>query len=490
MAPCLLLDKVRFRKGRASGVWRLLKKDDAKAAHGSGRWASTFSAAPGQGSGASKTFIFSEFNPQEAAREIIKKQNTDDAFFVCDLRDIVRKAKLWRQCLPQVTPYYAIKCNGDPVLLNELASLGVNFDCSNTIEMKTILDMGVHPDRIIYAHPVKSTSHMKFAQENGVRLMTFDCAEELLKVTDKHAKLLLRIKGDDLGCRISFNDKFGCTVDQARHILERARALHCNVVGVAFHVGVLYQSPEIFTRTMQQAKAVFEIAAELGNPMTVLDLGGGFPGGLRNIDKYKEVCISIRRAIDEYFPASKGVQIIAEPGQYFVTSAYYLAVRVVCKRRRDLVIDGVLQPHQDVFVNESRDNCVSRHLYQYSDVRIVPLQEPLERPRNVLTTLWGGTCNPLDLIDPEKLFFDVDVDEWLLMDNMGAYTLSFACGFNGTGFPAVHYICPHSSVGLIRQMVQRSLLRSGYTQPEEALKEDLLTRKQELLHLPTKPESG
>lgn len=457
-------------------------KYHSMAADTNGTGASTLGTPPRRGSDTSKTFIFTEGTPQEAAREISQKQEGDDAFFVCDLRDIARKAKLWRQCLPEVTPYYAVKCCGDPVLLTELACLGVNFDCSNTIEMKTILDMGVKPERIVYAHPVKSTSHMKFAEENGVRLMTFDCAEELLKVTDKHSKLLLRIKGDDEGCRISFNDKFGCTVNQASQILKRAQDLQCNVVGVAFHVGVLFQSPEIFTRTIQLAKAVFDIATELGKPMTMLNLGGGFPGGLRDIDKYEQVCASVRRAIDEHFPASSGVQIIAEPGQFFATSAYYLAVRVVGKRRRDLLLDDVLQPHQDVFVNESRENCVSRHLYQFTDVKIVPLEKPLERPRNVLTTLWGGTCNPLDLIDPEKPFFDVRVDEWLLMDNMGAYTLSYACGFNGTGFPTVHYICHHSGAGLVHETVQHSVLRSGYTQPEEALKKDLVTRKQELLN--------
>ncbi|KAL3219917.1 hypothetical protein MRX96_005670 [Rhipicephalus microplus] len=410
---------------------------------------------------------------EEVAREIYQTQDEDDSFFVCDLRDIISKVELWQQCLPP------IKACGDPVLLEELNARNVNFDCSNATEIQMILEMGVHPDRILYAHPVKSTSHMKFAAAHGVTLMTFDCVEELHKIEDKNARLLLRIKGDSDGCMISFDEKFGCTVDEARHILETARDLHCNVVGVSFHVGAVYQNPRIFSRTIQMAKMVFDMATELGKPMTILDIGGGFPGGARSICTFKQVCESVRRATDEYFPPSSGVRIIAEPGQFFVASAYHLAVRVVGKRRRDILIEGVLQKHQDVFLNESRDNCISRHLYEFADVNIVPLKEPRERKTDILTTLWGGTCNPFDVIDTRKMFFDVFVDEWLLMDNMGAYTLSFACGFNGTGFPIVHYIVPLASVSSVSHIIERSALRSGYSQPEKALSRDLFSHKQE-----------
>ncbi len=45
-----------------------------------------------------------------------------------------------------------------------------------------MLDLGVTPDRIIYANPCKQISHLKFAAEKGVELMTFDNELELHKV--------------------------------------------------------------------------------------------------------------------------------------------------------------------------------------------------------------------------------------------------------------------------------------------------------------------
>ncbi len=45
-----------------------------------------------------------------------------------------------------------------------------------------MLDLGVTPDRIIYANPSKKLSNLKYAVEMGVETMTFDCDAELLKI--------------------------------------------------------------------------------------------------------------------------------------------------------------------------------------------------------------------------------------------------------------------------------------------------------------------
>lgn len=50
--------------------------------------------------------------------------------------------------------------------------------------MKDILALGVAPDQIIYAHTCKLITHLKFAREKGVDLMTFDNESELHKVKE------------------------------------------------------------------------------------------------------------------------------------------------------------------------------------------------------------------------------------------------------------------------------------------------------------------
>ena len=54
-----------------------------------------------------------------------------------------------------------MKCNNDPLLLQLFAALGGGFDCASKNEIATILDLGVDPSRIIYAHTCKQISHIE-----------------------------------------------------------------------------------------------------------------------------------------------------------------------------------------------------------------------------------------------------------------------------------------------------------------------------------------
>ena len=49
-------------------------------------------------------------------------------------------------------------------------------------EMEAALNLGATPDRIIYAHPCKMRSHLTYAAEKGIKMMTFDTISELNKV--------------------------------------------------------------------------------------------------------------------------------------------------------------------------------------------------------------------------------------------------------------------------------------------------------------------
>lgn len=60
-------------------------------------------------------------------------QRFDEAFFMCDLRDAEYKCRLWKENLPRVTPFYAVKSNPDPLFTRVLFENGVKFDCSNQV---------------------------------------------------------------------------------------------------------------------------------------------------------------------------------------------------------------------------------------------------------------------------------------------------------------------------------------------------------------------
>ncbi|KAH8023012.1 hypothetical protein HPB51_009616 [Rhipicephalus microplus] len=182
------------------------------------------------------------------------------------------------------------------------------------------------------------------------------------------------------------------------------------------------------------------------------------------------VCKAVRCALDLHFPESSGVTIIAEPGQYFVTAPYILVAKVVAKRTRQTSIRGALCYHHDVYLNASKENCIPRDMYSFLDITFQPLGPPHDRPRTHLTTLWGATCHPLDVMEESVPFFEVSVDEWLVVDNVGAYGMVKASGFNGIGFPPVHYITSAEEAPRIAELLEASPFTPGYSQLMQAAK--------------------
>ena len=223
-----------------------------------------------------------------------------------------------------VEPFYAFKCNPDPVVARLLATLGCGFDCATMGELKTVLHeigpelsfgpRGLAADKMIYANPAKMLSHLEYAAQHGVTHTTFDGIDELYKLAKvnnslpqtQKLKLVLRLATDDKESVCSFSNKFGCPVADAPALLDLAKELDLDVVGVSFHVGSGCGNTNAYTTAFKHAARVFQYADEIGMaPMTMVDIGGGFPGdkggyGGSNMPTFQEIAQAVRSAIAEF----------------------------------------------------------------------------------------------------------------------------------------------------------------------------------------------
>ena len=68
----------------------------------------------------------------------------------------------------------------------------------------------------------------------------------------------------------------------------------------------------------------------MGFNFSLLDIGGGFPGNNPTGLQFKDIAAILGPTIDRLFPPH--VKVIAEPGRYFVSSAYTLAVNIIARR--------------------------------------------------------------------------------------------------------------------------------------------------------------
>jgi len=386
----------------------------------------------------------------EAPEMIIKKKiysenfpEKEEAFYIVDLGVVLNKYRQWMMALPRVKPFYAIKCNNNTAIVKTLAHLGVNFDCASKSEIQQVLGCGVSPSRIIYANPTKMKSHITYAHSVGVDLMTFDNSHELQKIADSYpsSRLLLRIITDDSQSVCKFSTKFGAPITQCDHLLSLAKSLGLNVVGISFHVGSGCMSSNSFVYAIRNAALIFQRGNELGFNMSILDLGGGWPGTDDDGITFEEIAESISPVIDELFPEE--VDIIAEPGRYFVAQSHTLAVNVFAKRTVELDVDTAEEGETKKFLYYINDgvyqsfNCIF-----FDHAQPVPnVLEPRNRNQQFKCTLFGPTCDSMDCIIKDMELPELEVGEWLYFKNMGAYTVAAASPFNGfKAFPNTYYV--------------------------------------------------
>jgi ornithine decarboxylase len=361
----------------------------------------------------------------------------EDAFFVADLGQVYRQHLRWKLHLNRVKPHYAVKCNPDPEVLRLLNALDTGFDCASKTEMDQVLAMGVDPSRIIYAQPCKTKSHLRHAAKNGVQQMTFDNADELhkIKALFPNAELYLRILTDDSAslCRLSL--KFGAALDNTRELLELAKKLDLNVVGVAFHVGSGASDPQAFLKAVQDARFVFDQAADIGFTMHTLDVGGGFCS--ENFEPTAEV---LSAALDAYIP--QHVRVIGEPGRYYVSSAFTLACHIIARRTVAdpslgttsymlYLNDGVYGNFSNIMFDHQ--NPIPQVLRSGSNFKYdQEARNGYDSPNETEYSIWGPTCDGIDRVSQSCSFKDVlDIGDWLYFEDMGAYTMCSATRFNG-----------------------------------------------------------
>lgn len=383
------------------------------------------------------TVIDGPWSPVDVIRDIVDEGNQEDPFYVMDLGEVVARYHQWKELMPRVEPFYAVKCNDDKLLVRTLAALGTGFDCASKAEIELITSIGVSPERIIYANPAKMASHIRYASAVGVDVMTFDSETELMKIKQymPHAQLVIRIRCDATSAQCPLGIKFGCDpVAEAPRLLKLAAVLGLEVVGVSFHVGSGAREFGVYSVAIQMCRALFAVAAGLGHRrMRLLDIGGGFPGSSRAC--LREVSQVINSALELHFP-ERSVRVIAEPGRYFAAAAYTLATMIYAKREvTNKEGDGDEETHTMYFINDGvygSFNCV---LYDHQHVVAEPLHESCER--SLPCSLWGPTCDGLDCVVASTRLPPMALAEWVLWRDMGAYTLPVASSFNGFPVPRV-----------------------------------------------------
>ena len=363
--------------------------------------------------------------------DFLEDNQSERAFYIIDLGALTNSYSNWIRLLPNVKPYYAVKCNPNPVILESLASLGCNFDCASENEMKMVIEITKDPSRIIFANPCKMSSQIRYARANDVDLMTFDCEEELYKIKLYHpyAKLVLRLAVDDSKSRCKFNKKFGCKLSQVEELLNIVKTLKLDITGFSFHVGSGCSSSDTFYNAISDCKKACDIAKKMGININVIDIGGGFPGIDREI-KFEDISKRINDGINDFFLTeldSGSIQFIAEPGRYFAESSHTLVLNVIGKK--NIIDEDTSEKIIVYYLNDGIYGSFGCIYFDHNNPVVLPFNERNDKVYK--SRLFGPTCDSIDLISNEIFLPELAIGEWVYVENFGAYTVVSSSNFNG-----------------------------------------------------------
>ena len=140
--------------------------------------------------------------------------------FVIDHEKIRENYREFREHMPDVQVYFAVKANSNPEIVKTLYDMGCSFDVASMPEFMIVYEnIKTMPkkerldwiwDKIIYANTIKPIETLE-ALDQYRPLVTFDNIYGLRKISEHapHAGLVLRIRVPNTGSMVELSSKFG-----------------------------------------------------------------------------------------------------------------------------------------------------------------------------------------------------------------------------------------------------------------------------------------
>lgn len=230
--------------------------------------------------------------------------------------------------------HYAMKANPAREVMETLRDLGSGFDAASRGEIELCLSLGIAPSRISFGNTIKRASDIAFAYNAGIRLFAADADAELDKIAAHApgAQVYIRLLVGATEADWPLSRKFGCAPEKVLALLDQARSLGLDPVGLSFHVGSQTKRAAMWTQTLDQVAQVWTDAHANGHALRLLNIGGGFPAFYgEDIDA---PTIYAAQIIDMIRARLGDVQVMAEPGRGLVAEAGVIAAEVMLVSRK------------------------------------------------------------------------------------------------------------------------------------------------------------
>ncbi|MDD4126378.1 MAG: type III PLP-dependent enzyme [Methanomicrobium sp.] len=365
---------------------------------------------------------------KEMLQNLAKENGTP--IFVIDHELIRQNYRDFKERLPDVQIYYAVKANSNPEIIRTLYDMGCSFDVASMPEFMLVYENIKHLpenerlewiyDKIIYANTIKPEETLE-ALNHYRPLVTFDNYEELKKIKKfaPQAGLVLRLRVPNTGSMVELSSKFGVDPGEAVDLIAAAFEMGLTVEGLSFHVGSQCTNFENYIQALEISSTILsEAESRTGEKITLLDIGGGFPVKYHpSVKSIRTLAKQLNEEFERLLPPD--IQIMAEPGRFLVANACTIVAKVVGKAYRD--------GKPCYYINDGVYHTYSGQIFDHCTYPVLSFKEGELQ----ISAVFGPTCDAFDTITLSAELPELEIGDLVYSENIGAYSHASSTYFNG-----------------------------------------------------------
>jgi ornithine decarboxylase len=355
--------------------------------------------------------------------------NFERPTLVLDIDQVEENYHKLKAGMPDAHIHYAVKSNPHPKILQRLVNIGCRFDAASMGEIEMCLAAGANPEHISFGNTIKRWQDIEYAYRNNITLFSADAVEELEKIA-RHApnsRVFIRVLVGQTEAEWPLSRKFGCDSNMALYLMDYAKTLSLDPVGISWHIGSQTKHPEMWYDTLAVMGKLWQEAQMRGHNLTLVNIGGGFPTyyGVA-ITEPEEYGRKLMDRVRNEFPGAN--YIMVEPGRGLVGNAGSIAAEVLLTSKKS--VDDTVRW---VYLNIGRFSGLAE-----TEGEAIKYQFTVPGKESSLTgpcVIAGPTCDSADVLyerNKVQLPLDIEAGDVLIINSCGAYTSTYSTiAFNG-----------------------------------------------------------
>jgi diaminopimelate decarboxylase len=310
-------------------------------------------------------------------------------------------------------------------------------------ELKTALDVGVDPEKIVYNGPVKKKADLELAISSNVGLVNADSLPELGRMQQVAHHLG---KKCNAGIRVNIGikpqthphlataqreDKFGIWIGDAINAYqEAAKKTELNTIGIHCHIGSNLNEPEIISEMSSEVlRLAGQIQETVGLRISKIDFGGGlgFPYQSESPEmSYDQYASSILTGNLQGLEKMDDPKLIFEPGRTIVADSGILLTTVQVVKRQGDVNWAIVDAGMNTLLRPALYG--AKHQVAHAN------RHSKDRTRY---NIGGPCCESACFIAKDALLPTLVENDLLAVLDVGAYGFTMSNNYNGQCRPAV-----------------------------------------------------